>query len=194
MPALQRCFATDGDDGCVPCLAESDTISRFLMDRYAALSPSFQPQNPISNLIARFFDIYLAPLQGAMYRATPPFGPFGLRQDALKEYQKQLDILDQMLPDVDGLYLLGNDVSYADATLFPSLVFANFMLPKFDVDPPLPPKLTKWFRNLQEQDADFYKVYQEVSRHNKKFSMDSFCFFLILFCTKTLHMSWLIRA
>ncbi len=176
MPALQRCFIPDGDDGRLPCLAESDCISRMLMDRYASLSPSFQPCNPQSNVIARFFDIYLAPLQGAMYKFGPPFAQFGMRADALKEYQKQLSILEQMIPEVDGLYLLGNEVSYADATLFPSLIFANFMLPKFGVETPLPPKLSKWFDQVREEDSDFKKIYQEVSQTGESaFANSIFC-------------------
>ena len=69
--------------------------------------------------------------------------------------------------DEDTAFLCGEDVSLADATLFPSLVFANYMLPKFDSDvnnpeAALPPKLSKYFDNLCKNDEVFAKVYDEI--------------------------------
>ena len=40
-------------------IPESDTICRYLMSTYANFGPSFQPDNPKSNLIARLHDMYL---------------------------------------------------------------------------------------------------------------------------------------
>jgi glutathione S-transferase len=40
-------------------LPESDTICRYLMSTYSDRGPSFQPNNPKSNLIARLHDMYL---------------------------------------------------------------------------------------------------------------------------------------
>lgn len=148
------------------CIPESDTICRYLMSSYGNMGPSFQPDNVQSNLIARFHDTYLSPLQGCMYKAVPPFANFATRKDALVEFQKQMQIIDDMIDEErDGIYLCGKDVSLADASLFPTMVFARYFLPKFDVpggDDPLPPKINKWFKDLIEQDLDFRKVHDEV--------------------------------
>jgi histidine triad (HIT) family protein len=66
------------------------------------------------------------------------------------------------MADEEGIYLCGNEVSLADATLFPTAVFANYMLPKFDVSPALPSKLAKWFDAVRAQDPIFSKVYDEI--------------------------------
>jgi glutathione S-transferase len=164
MPALVVHMGLDTD---VANIAESDTISRYLMSAYATTGPSFQPDNPRSNLIARFHDLYLTTIQGCLYKPAPPFGTFGTRQDALLEYQKQLGVIEDYV--LDGtMYLCGNEVSYADATLFPSLVFAKYMLPKFAASVPLlntqlPPKLEAYFERVRTNDPAFAKVYDEVS-------------------------------
>lgn len=145
------------------CIAESDTVSRYLMSVYADKGPSFQPENPRSNMIARFHDLYLTSIQGCLYKASPPFGTFGDRQEALAEYSKQLYMIADMMVD-GGAYLCGDDVSLADATLFPSIVFASYMFPKFDsgLENPIPAKIESWFRAVQLQDHAFKKVYDEV--------------------------------
>ena len=154
-------------------VAESDTIARHLLCKYAHRGPSFQPDNARSNLIARLHDMYLTTIQGAMYKAQGNFGSFGCRQEALQEYIKQLHKIEDLIvvddkPDkTSASYLCGKEVSLADATLFPSCVFAQFMLPKFENahdDPPLPPKMTQWFHNLRQNDPDFARVHDEITQ------------------------------
>ena len=149
-------------------LSESDTIARYLLSKYAGVGPTFQPYNPLSNQIARFHDMYLTTIQGCLYKTSPPFGTYGTRQDALMEFQHQLQILDKLVID-DGLYLCGPEISYADATLFPTLVFANYMMPKFvDKDRmpkftgTLPPKLKHYFETVQQWDDTFETILTEV--------------------------------
>jgi len=145
-------------------LPESDTICRYLMSTYADKGPDFLPNDPKSNLIARIHDIYIATIQGVLYKAAPPFGIFATRSDALKELQKQLNVIDDLIDnDKEGIYLCGNDVSLADATLFPTMIFVDSMLPKFGVEGGVPPKIAKWFNEVREKDSDFAKVYDEVS-------------------------------
>ena len=142
-------------------LGESDTISRYLMTTFASQGPSFQPDNPASNLIARIHDMYLTTVQGCMYKA-PPFRMFPDRNDALAEYQKQLQVIANLMQDDGSTYLCGSEVSYADATVFPSLVFARHMLPKFGVEPALPAKLEAWFQKIKFADPVFARVHDEI--------------------------------
>ena len=158
--------------GKMPCLvcretglniAESDSIARYLMARYSHVGPSFQPDNPKSNFMARLHDMYLTTIQGFMYKATGPFGQFGTRKDAMSEYIRQLQIIEDLIDDQDGIYLCGADISLADVTLFPSCVFATYMLPKFDVNPPLPRKMTHWFNTLRKKDPVLSQVFDEIT-------------------------------
>jgi glutathione S-transferase len=142
-------------------VAESDTIARYLLSEYKSKGPSFEPDNPRSNLIARLHDFYLTTIQGCLYKPAPPFGTFGTRKDAIADVVKQLQIINDLVID-EGLYLCGEHVSLADATLFPTTVFAAHMLPKFGVEPALPAKLAKWYEQVAVQDADFTKVQQEI--------------------------------
>jgi diadenosine tetraphosphate (Ap4A) HIT family hydrolase/glutathione S-transferase len=142
-------------------LAEADTISRYLLSKYKDQGPSFQIDNPKSNLMCRIHDMYLTTIQNCMYK-PPPFGVFRTRQDALAEYQKQLKVINDLIDPSEGMYLCGDEISLADATVFPSVVFAIYCLPKFDISPPLPPKLETWFNTMREKDSTLKKVYDEV--------------------------------
>lgn len=147
------------------CIAESDTVSRYLMSEYSHIGPSFLPDSPISNMIARYHDIYLQPIQTCLYKPGPPFGSIGSRKDALKAYSKQLYIISDLMDDA-GPYMCGIDVSLADATVFPSIVFAAHMFPKMDsgiATSPIPPKIENWYNRILEIDSSFKKVYDEVS-------------------------------
>lgn len=163
--------------GLMPCLSlqknhtsgikhilESDTIARYLLSEYADMGPSFLPDNPRSNLIARWHDLYLATIQGCLYKASSrlPMGDYADRKSAINGFIKNLNVIEEFVDDGEGIYLCGHEVSLADATLFPTAVFANYMLPKFDVTPALPPKLSKWFNIVREKDSAFSKVYDEI--------------------------------
>ena len=151
------------EDGLL--IAESDTVSRYLISKYSDKGPTFQPDNPKSNMIARFHDVYLSSIQMCLYKPSPPFGIYGDRKQALKEYSRQLYVIADLMDD-KGHYLCGDEVSLADATLFPSIVFAAHMFPKFDcgIDKPIPAKIESWFRRMIDTDVAFKKVYDEVSR------------------------------
>jgi len=144
-------------------IPESDTICRYLISKYSENGPSFQPENTKSNLIARLHDMYLTTIQGCLYKATPPFGMHGTRKDAIAEFRRQLQVIDDLL-DGKGQYLCGDEVSLGDATLFPTMIFAKYMLPKFGipVEEALPGKIDKWYEGIIQSDEDFQKVYGEV--------------------------------
>jgi len=151
--------------GSAFAIPESDTISRYLLSTYADKGPSFLPDDPKSNLIARLHDMYLTTIQGCLYKATPPFGIYGTRQDAIDEFRKQMKVIDDLIDaDKNGIYLCGAEVSLADATLFPTMIFARHMLPKFGVleTEALPPKIAQWYTQLLAGDEVFKKVHEEV--------------------------------
>ena len=150
-----------GGGGECDSIAESDTIARYLLSKYADHGPSFRIDCPKSNYLARLHDMYLTTIQGCMYKAVGPFGTFGTRKDALAEYVRQWKILDDMI-DENSMYLCGSEVSLADATIFPSAVFAAHMLPKFGISPALPPKIEAWFQRLRNTDMVFARVYDEI--------------------------------
>lgn len=193
MPLLSI-LSNDDDDkdnshSGVRNIPESDTICRYLLSEYESSNPSFQPTNTKSNLISRIHDMYLTTIQGCMYKATPPFGIYGTRQDALNEYVKQLGVIDDLLEErtekggnddnneEDTIqYLCGEEVSLADATLFPSIVFAEKFLPKFGYENPLPSKISAWYEEVKAKDDDFAKVYDEVSEEEGSFFKRLFTF------------------
>ena len=146
---------------------ESDTISRFFLHEYEHIRPSFQPNHVRSNMMVRVHDMYISTIQGCLYKAKPPFGTYGTRTEALQELVRQLCIIENlMVPPNDSnnsnrpYYLCGDDVSLADATIFPTMVFASYMLPKFDI--PVPTKLHGWYHQMIKYDPDFLKVQQEI--------------------------------
>ena len=143
---------------------ESDTICRLLMHEYQSKGPTFLPNNVKSNLIARIHDIYISPIQGCLYKAAPPFGVFSTRSKAIVELRRQLEIIDGILDEKCTPYMLGDEVSYGDATLFPTLVFIKYMFPKFGVPEAevLPSKLASWYSTVLASDLYFAKVHAEV--------------------------------
>ncbi|KAL9191594.1 hypothetical protein ACHAXT_001300 [Thalassiosira profunda] len=167
---LMPCLSIQKKDNAygIDSLAESDVIARYLLSEYATLGPSFLPNHPKSNQICRWHDVYLTTIQGCLYKPASrlPLGDYADRKGALAAYRKHLKVIEGFLGDGERTYLCGEEISLADATLFPSLVFANFMLPKFDdasnPQPPLPPKLARWFENVRAKDEVFAKVYEEI--------------------------------
>ena len=166
--AIQKKPNNHNDHG-MSSLVESDTIARYLLSEYSNDGPTFLPDHPRSNQICRWHDMYLTPIQGCMYKAV-----YTDRKSAIVAYRRHINIIEGFISNDDdegcGPYLCGNEVSLADATLFPSAVFASYMLPKFEEmdkeqqqqQPPLSPKLTKWFNRLQTNDETFTKVYNEI--------------------------------
>ena len=76
----------------------------------------------------------------------------------MTEFQRQLQLLDVMLSTDGKPYLCGSEVSLADATIFPTMVFAKYMLPKFGISLAFTPKLDARFDWVKENDAAFRGV------------------------------------
>jgi len=94
-----------------------------------------------------------------MYKAAPPFGNFGSRRAALQELQKQLVVLEGLAARAQrtndhGPFLAGGpQPTLADCTVFPTLVFCAFMLPRFDLDPwQGAPILKAYWQHMTERD------------------------------------------
>ena len=149
-------------------LPESDTISRYLLDRFSDVGPSFMPSSASararSDLLCRLHDMYITSIQGCLYKATPPFGIFGSRLDAIAELKRQLRVLNDAA-DAEGPFLAGAELSLADATVFPTLVFVTHMLPLYediDLAGVLGPRVNTWYMHMQTADAEFKRVHQEI--------------------------------
>jgi diadenosine tetraphosphate (Ap4A) HIT family hydrolase/glutathione S-transferase len=163
--------SNDNDDGSFRNIAESDTIARYLLHEYAHLGPSFLPNDPRSNLIARIHDMYLTTIQGCLYKPKPPFGMYHTRSDAVREFMRQLQIINNLMvqqppPSSSSsgpYYLCGPNVSLADATLYPTIVFASYMLPKFDGNYTIPDQLQRWCEQISILDPDFATIQREIT-------------------------------
>lgn len=144
MPLLVTSADSEGTNQLV--LPESDTICRYILEKYAENAPSFVPKDIglkyLSETIVRTHDIYITNIQGCMYKAPGTvFSTFGTdRRAALSELKKQLLIIESSIEmfhersgtcSSKGPFLCGSEISLADATLFPTMVFCDFMLPQF---------------------------------------------------------------
>ena len=149
---------------------ESDSIARYLLDKYIDKPPSLIPTNllerSLSDQICRVHDIYISPIQGCMYKAPgTAFSTFGTdRKAALAELKRQLLGIESMLPSLDlhtklgakRPFLCGSEISLADVTLFPTIIFCEFMLPQFfgwNRGDYLGTRLSAWFDRMSTEPA-----------------------------------------
>jgi len=148
-------------------LPESEVIAQYLLHAFEQTGPKLIPEDPevraIAALATRIHDQYLAPIQGCMYR-----GPMDVeaRADGISQIAKQMDVLESVaaLTKNDGPFLAGAERSFADAALFPTWVFIEYILPKhfgwrdaFEGRP----NLSAWFDAMRADDAAA-RVYDEV--------------------------------
>ncbi|CAM9507359.1 unnamed protein product [Chrysoparadoxa australica] len=143
------------DGSAVP---ESDTISRYLLDKFSDVTPSFKlptlEQRTRAEAIARHHDTYISTIQSCLYRAAPPFGIFGERSTALSDLKRQLQVLEGLMDD-SGPFAAGAEVSLADATIFPTYsctTHSLFAMLQFGFTPDeiAGPKLSKWWNTLSQ--------------------------------------------
>lgn len=170
-------------------IPESDTICQYIVERYKEFGPSFTPIGPdlkaLDKYLIRIHDTYLLPIQGCLYKAPgTPFGSFGTdRKAALAEFVKQLQVIEEYLALYDRYnanriyklksqfekeecnYLCGHEMQLADCTLYPTLVFAKYMLPQFFDIPKseiLGPILQKWWCYMTDQNSIAKETKQEI--------------------------------
>eukprot|EP00667_Euglena_gracilis_P019457 EG_transcript_20863 len=143
-------------------LPESEVISQFLLDSFPEVGPRLLGATPLERaevaLLTRYHDLYLAPVQGAMYRAMGAEE----RRAGLQQIHQQLRVIEGRARAAP--YLAGSEPTAADAALFPTAVFLNFILPRhfgwasaFDGCP----KLAQWFDFLS-RDPQGARVRAEV--------------------------------
>jgi glutathione S-transferase len=134
-------------------LAESEVISQYLIDKYADRGPSLTAPTPelraLATVVTRLHDIYITTIQGAMYKAMDAAD----RHKQLQEIYKQIGIIEDL---IQGPFVIGTEKTAADAALFPTFIFMDFMLPQYfgwtDVFAGLP-KLKQWYATLSQDPA-----------------------------------------
>jgi glutathione S-transferase len=158
-------------------IPESDTICRYLLEKYPE-GPSFNPKNlqqkMLSEQISRTHDIYIAPVQGCMYKAPgTSYSIYGTdRLAALSELKKQLQNIERAVTEFDlknpslaGNFLCGEEISLGDASLYPTVVFCMFILPQFfelSNEDILGPRLLRWFNYLSKESSEAKGIREEI--------------------------------
>lgn len=147
-------------------LPESEVISQYICHAFDENGPELIPEDPetraICALATRIHDLYVVPIQGCMYRAGYDVKT---RADQLAEVAKQLDVIEGVMSlRTDGPFVAGREPSTADAALFPTYVFIEYILPKHfgwkDVWAGRP-TTAKWFEAMRV-DTCGARVYGEV--------------------------------
>eukprot|EP00466_Bigelowiella_natans_P015133 jgi/Bigna1/126442/aug1.2_g1150 len=192
VPALIR---ADG----VP-IYESAVILRYLDYKYKDVTgPAFVPEcaekRSLMELMIHCHDLYIASpnctepgfshSQGAMYLAPfeTPFCPASrtidrsTRAKKIRELWKQLCILEARIEgqrqqdgNSSGQYLVGDKLSLADFTWYPTTIFMEFMLPRVfgwpDIfrDDTHFPQISRWWTGLtmKEEHHRFAKVREQI--------------------------------
>jgi len=120
-------------------LPESTVIVRYLESKFP--QPSFTPPDldarTRSDLFAHVVDAYISPIQGCMYR-----GPMdaATRAEQVKSVATYLNFLEHILSDSEapasgtpyakGPFCAGDKPSIGDIIAYPTIVFAEYILPK----------------------------------------------------------------
>jgi glutathione S-transferase len=143
-------------------LPESQVIETYILDKFSQCGPSLMPETPekraLAALIVRIHDLYMTTIQGCMYK---PMDSKSQRAMEIAQIAKQLDIIETYC---QGPYMCGSEMSYADTAILPTIVFCNFILPRFFGWPGIfedRPKLQTWWK-LMNSDSDTGLVVQEV--------------------------------
>ena len=185
---LQKVPALVHADGTT--VFESNVILDYLDDKYCAHAPSFKPPTAegrqLMNLFIRIHDLYIASpnccapgfshCQGAMYLSNGWHGAargmdLPTREAKIGEIWRQLNWLEAEVTRVHadaggpGPYMLGEQLTLADLTWFPTCVFMEYMLPRvFGWAPPFAvgegtpfPALAAWYTHVREAHAELQR-------------------------------------
>lgn len=175
-------YAAYADNSDIPfAIPESDCIARYINDQFSQSGPSFLPdsvlERSLCDILCRLHDVVISPIQGCMYRAPGSiFGIYGSdRVQALAALKKQLGGIEDKVEEfyrqfpsssaASSPFLCGDRLSLADATLFPTMVFCAYMLPKFfgwKESEFLGPNLAQWWAHLSTEVAATKEVREEI--------------------------------
>lgn len=143
---------------------ESQVIESYILDKYRDHGPSLIPDTPEqrarATLVARIHDLYIAPIQGCMYKDMMSVEQ---RHADLKNLAFHLDVLEKM---IEGPFVCGESISFGDGAIFPTFVFMTYILPKYFGWKSVftgRPKLERWW-NTVTKDADAAKVISEIQK------------------------------
>jgi glutathione S-transferase len=168
---------------------ESNVILAYLDDKFGDIGVPMKPSSPEGRqemeLLMRIHDLSIASpnctapgfshSQGAMYLSTGWHGPargmdLPTRAAKIAEIWKQLNWLEENI--VATPHLLGEQLTLADITWFPTCVFMEFLLPRFfgwpqlfDPSATAPrtpfPKLAQWYSGLRQHPV-FASVHADI--------------------------------
>uniref|UniRef100_A0A7S3AAF6 Glutathione transferase n=2 Tax=Rhodosorus marinus TaxID=101924 RepID=A0A7S3AAF6_9RHOD len=153
------CFQMENGDSMIESLAIMD----YLIDRYSDVEPRFLPATPElrarARMICQVHDFHCGINQGAMYRAMNSPAD---REAGLEKIRKGLDVIE--LYCEASPFMVGDDLSIADVTVFASSAFYVFMLPRFfgwDFRDGRP-KLAQWFEYMRRESPEAEEVFNTV--------------------------------
>lgn len=145
-------------------LYEADGIVRYILAKWPAVGPSFAPPTPeagaLSDLCIKVMDTYLFPHQGCMYKGG--MEP-GARAAGLAAIAGELEVLEGLLSG--GPRVVGEAWTPADASLFPTLVFCEQILPKhfgWEGFWDKRPRLAAHYKHMSQADPAGKKVVEEI--------------------------------
>jgi glutathione S-transferase len=143
-------------------LPESQVIESYILDKFHDVGPTLIPDNAeqrsIATLIVRIHDLYMASVQGCLYK---PMESAEDRAAQVAQISRQMDIIEHYCI---GPFLAGAEMTYADTAIMPTFVFCNYILPRYFGWPTIfenRPKLEVWW-NLMLQDPVTCRVMGEV--------------------------------
>lgn len=156
-------------------LYESQVILEYIADVYEKdLKVSCRASTPearaVAALLNRVHDVYVASAnstapgyiaqQGVMYKASVPVAQ---RSAMTQDLKKQLDELERLM-DASGPWAAGQDLTFADLSMFPTYIFISEMAPislgwsdMFETRP----KSRAWFREC-ERNVTFSTVAKDI--------------------------------
>lgn len=152
----------DSPTGKELVLYESDVICKYIADKYDDIEPSFLPVSPEksakSNLVVSILSQHVAPYHRYMYKKLE-----GDRESMVSLMKKGFNAIEKIL-DQEGPYIVGEELSVADAYLWGTYPFYDFMLPTFFGWHPHDgrPKLAAWHAHMCNESHAARETYQRV--------------------------------
>lgn len=144
-------------------IGESEVINEYLEEKFP--TPSLLPGDAEARArargLSRFHDLHLEPpLRATFPQVTAKEKDQALIREKLELVTKRLDELERMLSG--KAYAAGDDFTFADCALVPTMFFATVLCPMLGAPSPLEgrPKLAAWWEGVQNR-ASVKKVLGE---------------------------------